>query len=165
MEEIYKEYSKIVYNYLLSLTCNSGIAEELMQETFYSAVKNINKFRNESNIKTWLCKIAKNKWIDYLSKSKKTSEIAIDEIEEKFLLVNSFEDEFSNKEAVIDLYKKIHNLDEKTREVIYLRIRADLNFKEIGLIMGETENWARVTFYRAKVKLKEEFDNEQKWRM
>lgn len=160
MEEIYKEYSKIVYNYLLSLTCNSEIAEELMQETFYSAVKNINKFRNESNIKTWLCKIAKNKWIDYISKSKKSNEIAIDEIEEKFLLVNSFEDEFSNKEAVIDLYKKIHNLDEKTREVIYLRIRADLNFKEIGLIMGETENWARVTFYRAKVKLKEEFDNE-----
>ena len=160
MEEIYKEYSKIVYNYLLSLTCNSEIAEELMQETFYSAVKNINKFRNESNIKTWLCKIAKNKWIDYLSKLKKSNEVAIDEIEEKFLLVNSFEDEFSNKDAVIDLYKKIHNLDEKTREVIYLRIRADLNFKEIGLIMGETENWARVTFYRAKVKLKEEFDNE-----
>lgn len=160
MEEIYKEYSKIVYNYLLSLTCNSEIAEELMQETFYSAVKNINKFRNESNIKTWLCKIAKNKWIDYLSKSKKSNEVAIDEIEEKFLLVNSFEEEFSNKENVIDLYKKIHNLDEKTREVIYLRIRADLNFKEIGLIMGETENWARVTFYRAKVKLKEEFDNE-----
>ena len=157
MEEIYKEYSKIVYNYLLSLTCNSEIAEELMKETFYSAVKNINKFRN---IKTWLCKIAKNKWIDYLSKSKKSNEVAIDEIEEKFLLVNSFEEEFSNKEKVIDLYKKIHNLDEKTREVIYLRIRADLNFKEIGLIMGETENWARVTFYRAKVKLKEEFDNE-----
>ena len=76
------------------------------------------------------------------------------------MLVNSFEEEFTNKEKVIDLYKKIHNLDEKTREVIYLRIRADLNFKEIGLIMGETENWARVTFYRAKIKLKEEFDNE-----
>lgn len=162
MEEIYKEYSKIVYNYLLSLTCNSEVAEELMQETFYNAVKNINKFRNESSMKTWLCKIAKNKWIDYLKKTKGTDEITIDEIEEKFLLVNSFEEEFSNKEAVIDLYKKIHNLDEKTREVIYLRIRADLSFKEIGEIMGETENWARVTFYRAKVKLKEEFDNEQK---
>ena len=160
MEEIYKEYSKIVYNYLLSLTCNSELAEELMQETFYSAVKNINKFRNESSIKTWLCKIAKNKWIDYLKKSNDSNESSIDEIEEKFILVNSFEEEFSNKEMVIDLYKKIHNLDEKTREVIYLRIRADLSFKEIGDIMGESENWARVTFYRAKVKLKEEFDNE-----
>lgn len=160
MEEIYKEYSKIVYNYLLSLTGNSEIAEELMQETFYNAVKNINKFRNEASMKTWLCKIAKNKWIDYLKKSKVSSEVSIDEIEEKFILVNSFEEEFSNKEKVIDLYKKIHNFDEKTREVIYLRIRADLSFKEIGEIMGETENWARVTFYRAKVKLKEEFDNE-----
>lgn len=162
MEEIYKEYSKIVYNYLLSLTCNSELAEELMQETFYSAVKNINKFRNESSMKTWLCKIAKNRWIDYFKDTKKLNEIGINEIEEKFVLVNSFEEDFSNKEAVIELYKKIHNLDEKTREVIYLRIRADLNFKEIGMIMGKTENWARVTFYRAKIKLKEEFDNEQK---
>ena len=160
MEEIYKEYSKIVYNYLLSLSCNSEIAEELMQETFYNAVKNINKFSNECSMKTWLCRIAKNKWIDYLKKSNISNEISIDEIEEKFILVNSFEEEFSNKENVIDLYKKIHNLDEKTREVIYLRIRADLSFKEIGEIMGETENWARVTFYRAKIKLKEEFDNE-----
>lgn len=160
MEEIYKEYSKIVYNYLLSLTCNSDLAEELMQETFYSAVKNINKFRNECSMKTWLCRIAKNKWIDYLKKANISSEVSIDEIEEKFILVNSFEEEFSNKENVIDLYKKIHKFDEKTREVIYLRIRADLSFKEIGEIMGETENWARVTFYRAKVKLKEEFDNE-----
>lgn len=160
MEEIYKEYSKIVYNYLLSLSCNSGVAEELMQETFYNAVKNINKFRNESSMKTWLCRIAKNKWIDYLKKTKTVSEVSIDEIEEKFILINSFEDEFTDKEKVIDLYKKIHNLDEKTREVIYLRIRADLGFKEIGEIMGESEAWARVTFYRAKVKLKEEFDNE-----
>ena len=160
MEEIYKEYSKIVYNYLLSLSCNSEVAEELMQETFYNAVKNINKFRNESSMKTWLCRIAKNKWIDYLKKTKTVSEVSIDEIEEKFILVNSFEDEFTDQEKVIDLYKKIHNLDEKTREVIYLRIRADLGFKEIGEIMGESEAWARVTFYRAKVKLKEEFDNE-----
>lgn len=160
MEEIYKEYSKIVYSYLISLTNNPEIAEELMQETFYSAVKNINKYRGEASLKTWLCRIAKNKWLDYLKKIKQTNETGIDEIEEKFLLVNSFEEEFSNKEAVLDLYKKIHKLDEKTREVIYLRIRADLSFKEIGIIMGQSEQWARVTFYRAKVKLKEEFENE-----
>ena len=82
MEEIYKEYSKIVYNYLLSFTCNSELAEELMQETFYSAVKNINKFRNECSMKTWLCRIAKNKWIDYIKETKKLNETSIDEIEE-----------------------------------------------------------------------------------
>ena len=65
MEEIYKEYSKYVFNYLLSFTNNVEIAEELMQETFYSAIKNIHKFRNDSSLKTWLYRIAKNKWIDY----------------------------------------------------------------------------------------------------
>lgn len=162
MEEIYKEYSKIVYNYLLSFSCNSEIAEELMQETFYSAVKNINKFRNESSIKTWLCTIAKNKWIDYLKKSKMLNETSINEIEESLFLQNTFEEDFLNRETIIDMNKKINYFDEKTKEVIYLRIRADLSFKEIGMIMGKTENWARVTFYRAKVKLKEEFNNEQK---
>lgn len=160
MEEIYKEYSKIVYVYLISLTNNSEIAEELMQETFYSAMKNINKFRKEASLKTWLCKIAKNKWLDYLKKIKTLNEIGIDEIDEKFLLVNSFEENLSNKEIIIDLYKKIHKLDEKSREVVYLRIMAELSFKEISVIMGETETWARVTFYRAKVKLKEEFKDE-----
>lgn len=160
MEQIYQKYSKIVYKYLLSLTNNKEISEELMQETFYSAIKNIHKFRQECSVKTWLCKIAKNKWIDYYKKTKKKNEINIDEINEKLLLEYSFEDNYENKEQIIDLYKKIHNLDEKTREVIYLRIRSEFSFKEIGTIVGKSEEWARITFYRAKLKLKEEFDNE-----
>lgn len=71
MKEIYEGYSKTIYKYLLTLTNNVEIAEELLQETFYSAVKNINKFRGDSNIKNWLYKIAKNKYIDYYKKNKK----------------------------------------------------------------------------------------------
>ncbi len=162
MEQIYQKYSKIVYKYLLSLTNNKEVSEELMQETFYSAIKNIHKFRQECSVKTWLCKIAKNKWIDYYKRIKKKNEINIDEINEKLLFEYSFEDNYENKEQVIDLYKKIHKLDEKTREVIYLRIRSEFSFKEIGAIVGKSEEWARITFYRAKLKLKEEFDNEKK---
>lgn len=160
MEEIYKEYSKIVYIYLMSLANDSEIAEELMQETFYSAMKNINKFRGDASLKTWLCKIAKNKWLDYLKRLKISNETGIDDIDEKNLMVKSSEDDFSEKEVLIDLYKKIHKLDEKTREVVYLRITADLSFKEIGEIIGQSESWARVTFYRAKVKLKEDYKDE-----
>lgn len=86
MEEIYKEYSKYVFNYLLSLTNNAEIAEELMQETFYSAIKNIHKFQNNSSLKTWLYKIAKNKLIDYCKKNKKIKEIDIDKVDAKFLI-------------------------------------------------------------------------------
>lgn len=85
MEDIYQEYSKAVYNYLLSLTKNKHIAEELVQETFYSAVKNINNFKNESSVKTWLYKIAKNKWIDYYKKNKKSKEISINEDSKELL--------------------------------------------------------------------------------
>lgn len=160
MEEIYKEYSKYVFKYLLSFTKNADVAEELMQETFYSAIKGIHKFRNDSNLKTWLFKIAKNKWIDYYKKNKKIEEINIDEINEVSLLVQSFEDDYIDTDELITLYRKIHNLDEKSKKVIYLRIKCEFNFKEIGKIMGKTEEWARITFYRAKIKLKEELNNE-----
>lgn len=162
MDEIYNEYSKLVFKYLFSLTNNSEIAEELMQETFYSAIKNINKFRQDSSIKTWLCKIAKNKWIDYCKKSSKISETNIDDINEKFLYIESFENTYTNRDEILDLYKKIHKLDETSKEVILLRIRSDLTFKEIGNILGKSEEWARITFYRAKLKLKEDFNNETK---
>ena len=163
MEEIYEEYSKIVYNYILSLTNNKEIASEITQETFYSAIKNINKFRNESSIKNWLCKIAKNKYIDYYKKDKKINVVNIDTINlenKEVLLDNSLEENYEKKEEIINIYKKIHKLDEYSKEVVYLRIRGELSYKEIGNIMGKTEQWARVTFYRAKIKLKEELNNE-----
>lgn len=55
----------------------------------------------------------------------------------------------------IRLYKKMQKLDAQTREVMYLRITGELSFKEIGIILNKTENWARVTFYRGKNQLKE----------
>lgn len=160
MEEIYKEYSKIVYNYLLYFTSNPDIAEELMQETFYSAVKNIHKFKNQSSMKTWLCKIAKNKWIDYYKKASNLNETNIDNINEEFFSTTSVEENILNKEELLEIYKKIHRLDENSREVVYLKMRTSFSFNEIADIMGKTENWARVTFYRAKLKLMEDFKNE-----
>ena len=149
-----------VFNYLLSLTNNAEIAEELMQETFYSAIKNIHKFQNNSSLKTWLYKIAKNKLIDYCKKNKKIKEIDIDKVDVKFLITNSLDESYEDRDELINLYKKIHRLDEKSNEVIYLRVKCEFNFREIGNIMGKSEEWTRITFYRAKIKLKEELKNE-----
>ena len=160
MEEIYKDYFQYVFSYLLSFTNNPEIAEELTQETFYGVIKNIHKFQNNSSLKTWIYKIAKNKLIDYYKKIKKIQNMDIDEVSEKFLLINSFEEEYADREELINVYKRIHRLDEKSKEVVYLRIKCEFNFKEIGNIMGKSEEWARITFYRAKIKLKEDFENE-----
>lgn len=159
MDEIYKEYSKSVYVYLLSLTKNENIAEDLLQETFYSAVKNINKFRKESSMKTWLYSIARNKWIDYCKKNRKLKEI--DELNEKDIISNRIlEEEIINKNNLIDILKKLHNMNEKSKEIFYLRIFTNFSFKEIADIVGKTEENTRTIFFRVKNKLKEEFRNE-----
>lgn len=159
MEELYKRYSKLIYRYLYSITKNSFIAEELVQETFYCAIKNSNKITDESNIKTWLYKIAYNKWIDYLRKNKLT-EISYEEQVDILKSDDNIENDIIEKEEKMDLYKKIHNLDESTREVMYLRINGELSFKEIGEILGKSEEWSRVIFYRGKLKLKEDLNYE-----
>ena len=137
MDKLYKEYSKLVFYYLNSLSGNSYIAEELTQETFYRAIKGITKFNNECKISTWLCKIAKNTWNDYLRKEKfqKTFSIDDENFIEKIILEESFEDNIEDKSQIISLYKYIHKLDEDTREVFYLRLKGELSFKEIGEIL------------------------------
>ncbi len=155
MEEIYKKYAKKIYNYLLNLTNDEDIAEDLLQETFYSAVKNINKFKHESSVKTWLYTIAKNKWNDYYKKNKKSSEIQGIEENLDYLYTTS-EEEILDKEELISKYRRIHKLDEKSKEIVYLRIGTSFSFKEIAKIVGNTEENVRVIFHRAKIKLKED---------
>jgi len=153
MEQIYIKYFETVNKYLFCLTRNSDISEELTQETFYRAVKKINTFKGNCKMSVWLCQIAKNLWYDELKKNKKIKNIG----EEIFSIQSEeeIEDNIIAKDNKIDLYKKIQKLDEQTKEVIYLRITGELSFKEIGNILNKTENWARVTFYRGKQKLKE----------
>ena len=146
MEELYKEYSRLVYNYLKSLCDNKEVAEELTQETFYKAIKGINKFKKECKVSTWLCQIAKNVWRDYLKKENKIKEISYDDENyiDILLLEESSNDDIDSRDELINLYKEIHKLDEKTREVFYLRIKGELSFKEIGEILDKSEEWARL---------------------
>lgn len=152
IEQIYKQYFDTVNKYLFCLTRNNDIAEELTQETFCRALKNLNQFKGECKISVWLCQIAKNIWYDYYRKNKKIT------VEEELLNIQDLstpEDETISKEEKLLLYQKLQKLSQETREVIYLRITGELSFKEIGIILNKTENWARVTFYRGKNQLKE----------
>lgn len=154
IEKIYEEYFEIVNKYLFCLTYNSDISEELTQETFYKAVKKIDTYKGECKMSVWLCQIAKNLWYDECRKKKKNLSIEDNEIFELQMITTVEEEVISSEEKML-LYKKMQLLDDKTREVMYLRITGELSFKEIGIILNKTENWARVTFYRGKNKLKE----------
>lgn len=153
MEQIYKEYFEIVNKYLFCLTHSNDISEELTQETFCRAVEKIDTYRGNCKMSVWLCQIAKYTWYDYCRENKRETNLAkLLDIEQE---TDTPENEIISKDEKIELYKKMQGLDEKTREVVYLRITGELSFKEIGVILNKTENWARLTFYRGKIKLKE----------
>ena len=150
LEEIYEMYSRKVYLFLLSKTNNEQLAEELTQETFFQAVQCIDQFQGNSSILTWLCAIAKNVWLKYLRKHQEVLSIedVILEIEDKKEINIPWEQK--------EILQLIHNMKESIREVMYLRLISNLSFAEIGEIIGKTENWTRVTFFRGKQKIVKE---------
>ena len=153
-ETIYNNHFNLVYKYLLALTNNHDLSEELTQETFYKAILKINTFRKDSKITTWLCKIAKNLLLNYIRHNKKINISNIDD----FTIASSFEnieDIIILNEEKKELYKEIKKLDKTTQLVILYRINGNLSFKEIADIFDKSEAWARVTFYRGKQILKE----------
>ncbi len=154
IEKIYEEYFEIVNKYLFCLTHNSDISEELTQETFYKAVRKIDTYKGECKISVWLCQIAKNLWYDECRKNKKMIHTEEDYLH-NLQPLDTIEKQIISNDEKVSLYKKMQVLDEKTREVMYLRITGELSFKEIGIILNKTENWARITFYRGKNRLKE----------
>ncbi len=150
IEEIYEMYSRKVFLFLLSKTNNEHLAEELTQETFFQAVQSIDRFRGNSSVLTWLCGIAKNIWLKYLKKHQELLSIEDDIPEIKD--TKEINVQWEQKEIL----QLIHDMNEPTREVMYLRLISNLSFAEIGEIIGKTENWTRVTFFRGKQKIVKE---------
>ena len=160
IEEVYKEHYRIVYKYLMCLTNNADLSEELTQETFYKMIKKIDTFKGKAKISVWLCEIAKNLYFDELRKNRKRKKVELD-----FNNVQSdlnIEEDFIEKEETENISKEIEKLDEEIRRVIFLRLNSDMSFKEIGQVLGKTETWARVNFYRGKQKVKEGKENEKR---
>lgn len=163
LDEIYQKYAQMVYKYLLSLTHNADVAEEITQETFYQAVKSIERFDESCSISTWLCAIAKNQLLSYQRKHPQMEDFdVIDNLGADKPISHSAEENVLRALSRVELMKKLHLCPEPFREVLYLRIFGNLSFKEIGEIMGRTENWARVTFYRGKERLRKEIVADEK---
>ena len=151
MDKIYQQHAQTVYKYLLSLTHDEDLSEELTQETFYRAVYSIANYDGTCKLSVWLCQIAKHIWYQELDKRKRKPTVPLDE--DILPKAESPEDEYLASQSKISLYRALHDLDEPMREVMYLRLTGELSFKEIGEILGKSENWARVTFYRGKQKI------------
>lgn len=165
MEEIYKQYAKQIYHFLLHLSHNPDLAEELTQETFYKAIQHIGQFRGDCEINVWLCQIAKNLYYMYLKHQRKNKTFSIDELEKFEETELSMEEELFYEEDKIWLHNQIQELEPSLRKIVILRIVSELSFKQIAYIVNKSETYVRVNFYRFKKKLikegKEEKENEK----
>ena len=152
-QAVYNLYFRDVYRFALSLCRNESVAEEITQETFYKALEKLDTFDGKCKVSVWLCQIAKNTYISMCRKHK-----FLDFNTDTTLLADDkcMEACFCDRETAFAIHKVLHTLDEPYKEVFSLRTFGELSFKQIGELFGRTESWARVTYHRARLKIKEE---------
>lgn len=151
-EKIYLKYYDSVFRYVRSLCRNEVMADEITQDTFLKALKYIDTFRGECELQAWLCRIARNHFYTMAKHRSRMTEIS----SELFLQEKSIEEKLLDRESAFQIHGVLHRLEEPYKEVFWMRTFGELSFKEIGRLFQRTENWARVTYYRAKIKIKEE---------
>ena len=154
-EKIYTTYFRDVFLYIRRLSNDEHIAEKITSETFFKAMNSIDSFRGDCDIRVWLCQIAKNSYYSYLKKVGRVDSIEDIEIAEQSI---SLEDRLSQQDQAIQIQKVLHDIPDPYKEVFMWRVFAELSFKQIGQIFGKSENWACVTYHRARNKLKERLE-------
>ena len=160
IEELYRTYFDIVYRYIRSVSQDGALAEEVTQETFFKALKKADQFRGDCDVRVWLCQIAKNTLYDHLKKQKRQL-LGDEKLEEAESADGELlEEKLAQRSQAMEIHKVLHRLSEPYKEVFSLRTFGELKFSEIGMLFGKSENWARVTYYRARVKIREELEYE-----
>ena len=156
-ERLYNTYYMRVFSYVMTLAGDRQASEEITQEAFFRAFSKSAEFRNESDEVTWLCAIAKNCFMDETRRRNKTGPIP----EDLPASGKSIEQQVSDKDSSFRIHAVLHSMEEPYREVFELRIFGELSFSQIGTIFGKTENWARVTYHRARLKLQEKMSESE----
>lgn len=147
-DELYKTYFKDVYNFLYKLSGDHALSEDITQETFIKAIKNLKNFRGDCKVSVWLCQIAKNTYFTYLKKHSKFTAVPLEESKN---IGESFD--FTSRQSLLEIHRVLHDLPEPYKEVFTLRTFGDLSLVEISQLFKKSESWARVTYLRAKQKL------------
>ncbi|BBF43767.1 RNA polymerase sigma-70 factor, ECF subfamily [Lachnospiraceae bacterium KM106-2] len=158
-EKIYQDNFSVVYRYLLKICQDQHLAEELTSVTFFKAINNIDKFEGKCTITSWLCQIAKYSYYSYLRKNKRLVEL--NSIIEQMDTNSDMEEQLIDSMTSKEIHKVVDGLEEPYKKVFHLRIFQELSFKQIASIFGKTENWACVTYHRARNKVRERMEEKK----
>lgn len=151
IEDLYMKYKHDLFNYLMSLTHNHTLSEDLLSETFVKAIKSLPNFKAKSSIKTWLFGIARNLWLQHLRKNNKDLEYQ-DMI--GIYVTESLEENYISQQAANRVDELLKTKDQRTQDIVFMRIDG-LSHSEIAEKLGISENASRVIDFRTKKWLKE----------
>lgn len=157
-EKLYADYFNDVFLYILRLSGNEHIAEEITSDTFFKAMHSVDRFRGECDIRVWLCQIAKNSYFSYLKKQKKVQSLQDSELLILPDLSDTAEEQLLRADEAEQIRIILHEINEPYKEVFMWRVFADMSFKQIGQIFSKSENWACVTYHRARKQIRERLE-------
>ena len=149
-DQIYSTYFKPVYLYVMQLSGSEHIAEEITSETFFKAINSIDSFRGDCDMRVWLCQIAKNTYFSYLKKNKKVLSIDESDLQNVVDPDACIDVQIGEQEEARLIRKILHDMSDPYKEVFMWRVFGELSFKEIADLYGKTDNWACVTYHRAR---------------
>lgn len=151
--KIYIRYFQDVFLFLKKLSKNESVAEEITSETFFKAMRSINQFRGETDVRVWLCQIAKNCYFSYLKKQRRIAHLEnIDDVDFPDSQ-DAMEEQILKQHDAMQIHRLLHHLAEPYKEVFMLRVFGELSFGQIADIFQKTDNWACVTYHRARNKI------------
>ncbi len=157
-DAMFREYYDDVFRFLRGLSASEHLAEELTQETFYRAFRSIDSYRGESELRVWLCSIARNHYYSHCHKQK---HLTGEDVPEDYIADSADLTELiADRELALRLHRVLHTIREPYKEVFSLRVFGELSFREIGDLFGKNEHWACVTFHRAKTMIQNEIKEE-----
>lgn len=133
-DEIYRIYFEDVYKYVLTLCRDDILAEEITQETFFKALKNIHNFKGNSKVYVWLCQIAKN---TYFTNRQKQKRISHHDSPEDMIHPHDFEGKLVDEEKAFAVHKVLHDLEEPYKEVFTLRTFGELSSRKLVIFLAK----------------------------
>ncbi len=157
-EPVYQQYYEDVFRFLRGLSADEHLAEELTQETFFRALRSIDSYQGKSELRVWLCAIAKNLYYSHCKKQKRFAPPPDEDAADPASL--KLTDMIADKDMALRIHKALHDLREPYKEIFTLRVFGELSFREIGEIFGKTEHWACVSYHRAKAMLQKQMKEE-----
>lgn len=159
-ERIYTSYFNDVYLYIRRLSGDTHIAEEITSETFFKAMRSIDGFRGDCDIRIWLCQIARNCFYSYRGKTGRADSIEAlgRDIPSQGM---SLEERALRHDEAMGIRKVLHGMPEPYKEVFMWRVFGELSFRQIGHIFLKSENWACVTYHRARNMIRTRLEGEE----